>query len=153
MPAQYLTKLLCFFLGFTFWHVVPVVKALPPSDRARSVDNFQPFFRLLIDFRLPVPLASVPTDAEFAMQVISKRVADGDELRPVPASRRSSERSERSMDTQTPSDPQQADVGNIIESDNRINWNKWGSRLATGKAWVHRTKQLISTKEVPFLGL
>ncbi|KAF8350074.1 hypothetical protein F5887DRAFT_943646 [Amanita rubescens] len=129
---QYLTKLLCFFLGFTFWHVVPVMKALPPSDRAR----------------LPVPLASIPTDAEFAMQVISKRVADGDELRPAPASRRSFERSERSTDTHTPSDPRQADVGNLIESDNRIDWSKWGSRLATGKAWVHRTKQLISTKEI-----
>lgn len=108
---------------------------------------FQTFFRVLIDFRLPVPLASVPTDAEFAIQVISKRVADGNELRPAPASRRSFERSERSMYTHTPSDPQQADLGS---RDNRIDWSKWGSRLATGKAWVHRTKQLVSAKEVPF---
>lgn len=150
MPVQYLSKLLYFSLGFMFWHVVPIINALPPEDRARFVNNLQVFFRVLMITRLPVPLASVPTDAEFAMQLISKRVADGHELRPAPASRRSFERSEQSTDVNTSNDVQQTDVGNRVQTDTRIDWSKWGGRLATGKTWIHRKKQLITAKEVLF---
>ena len=151
MPVQYLSKLLYFFFGLVFWHVVPIIQALPPADRARFVANFQILSRVLTSTRLPVPLASVPTDAEFAMQLISKRVADGNELRPAPTSRRSFERSERGMHVGTSNDVQHTDIGNRIQADNRIDWTKWGSRIATGKTWIHRKKQLVTAKEVLFL--
>jgi hypothetical protein len=35
VPAKYLAKLTYFIGGFLFWHVAPVIAALPPSDRAR----------------------------------------------------------------------------------------------------------------------
>ena len=150
MPVQYLVKLLYFSFGLVFWHVVPIIEALPPADRARFVVNLPIFVHVLMSTRFPVPLASVPTDAEFAMQLISKRVADGNELRPAPTSRRSFEHSERGMHAGTSNDVQQTDIGNRFQTDNRIDWNKWGSRIATGKTWIHRKKQLVMAKEVLF---
>lgn len=125
-------------------------RCLPRIGLGLWLINLQIFFRVLTSTRLPVPLASVPTDAEFAMQLISKRVADGNELRPTPTSRRSFERSERGMHAGTSNDVQQTDIGNRIQTDNRIDWNKWGSRIATGKTWIHRKKQVITAKEVLF---
>lgn len=35
LPTQYIAKLTFFTLGFIYWHVIPVIAALPPSERRR----------------------------------------------------------------------------------------------------------------------
>ncbi|KAG8704148.1 hypothetical protein FRC08_002394 [Ceratobasidium sp. 394] len=69
-PAQVLAKLSYAAIGFFYWFCVPVILALPP-------DAFK---------RLPPPLADIPSDAEYAMSLISARVAHGESV--IPASRR-----------------------------------------------------------------
>ncbi|KAF9526494.1 hypothetical protein CPB83DRAFT_896154 [Crepidotus variabilis] len=61
LPPKYLTKITSFTLGFLFWHIVPLLAALSEQDRRR----------------LPAAFAEVPTDAEFAMQLIAERVEKG----------------------------------------------------------------------------
>ncbi|KAJ3544104.1 hypothetical protein NMY22_g2902 [Coprinellus aureogranulatus] len=64
VPTRYLAKGAWFAVGFAFWHVVPVICALSPEDRKR----------------LPPPLADAPTDAQYAMELISARVAKGEDV-------------------------------------------------------------------------
>jgi hypothetical protein len=35
LPSKYIAKLVYFLGGFYFWHVIPIITALSPSDRAR----------------------------------------------------------------------------------------------------------------------
>ncbi|KAF5314015.1 hypothetical protein D9611_006799 [Ephemerocybe angulata] len=64
VPAKYLAKGVYLALGIIFWHVIPIACALSPEDRSR----------------IPPPLADVPTDAEYAMKLISERVAKGQDV-------------------------------------------------------------------------
>ncbi|KAF6766046.1 hypothetical protein DFP72DRAFT_865393 [Ephemerocybe angulata] len=64
VPARYLAKGAYLALGIIFWHVIPIACALSPEDRSR----------------IPPPLADVPTDAEYAMKLISERVAKGQDV-------------------------------------------------------------------------
>ncbi|TFK30431.1 hypothetical protein FA15DRAFT_662382 [Coprinopsis marcescibilis] len=66
IPTQYLVKLVWLVLGFTFWHITPVLHSLSSHDR----------------WRLPPPFAEIPTDAEYAMHLISSRVAAGQDVLP-----------------------------------------------------------------------
>ncbi|KAK7694679.1 hypothetical protein QCA50_001867 [Cerrena zonata] len=66
MPAVYISRLCGLAVGLVFWHLSPVIAALPPSDRMRIIPPSWP----------------VPTDAEYAMELISQRVARGLEVRP-----------------------------------------------------------------------
>ncbi|KAG9103737.1 hypothetical protein FRC06_008469 [Ceratobasidium sp. 370] len=69
-PAQMLARLSYATIGFIYWFCVPVILAMPS-------DAFK---------RLPPPLADIPSDAEYAMSLISARVARGESV--IPASRR-----------------------------------------------------------------
>jgi hypothetical protein len=51
--------------GFAFWHVTPIILALPPSARTR----------------LPRPFGSVPTDIDHAIQLMADRVSRGQDVR------------------------------------------------------------------------
>lgn len=35
LPAKYIAKLVYFIGGLFFWHITPIIAALPPADRAR----------------------------------------------------------------------------------------------------------------------
>lgn len=67
MPTQYLAKLFFFVAGVTFWHVPPVVMVLPAQDQRR----FMTF------------LHQSPTDSDYAMEVITRRVASGQPIKPL----------------------------------------------------------------------
>ncbi|KAG8745020.1 hypothetical protein FRC10_008994 [Ceratobasidium sp. 414] len=69
-PAQILAKLSYATVGFIYWFCVPVILAMPP-------DAFN---------RFPPPLADIPSDAEYAMSLMSARVAHGESV--IPASYR-----------------------------------------------------------------
>ncbi|CAE6420894.1 unnamed protein product [Rhizoctonia solani] len=61
------SRIVTMVLGFWFWFIPPVVKQLP---------------------KLPSPFACAPTDAEVAMELISKRVERGERVVPERISRR-----------------------------------------------------------------
>ncbi|KAF8684494.1 hypothetical protein RHS04_01292 [Rhizoctonia solani] len=67
-PAQILAKTTYAVVGFFYWFAIPVLLAMPPEARSR----------------IPPPLFDVPTDAEYAMSLMSIRVAKGESI--VPAS-------------------------------------------------------------------
>jgi hypothetical protein len=66
LPAKYIAKLVYAVGGILFWHITPVMAAIPLADRAR----------------LPPAFDDVPTDADYAMELISQRVASGLDVKP-----------------------------------------------------------------------
>ncbi|KAE9408089.1 hypothetical protein BT96DRAFT_21652 [Gymnopus androsaceus JB14] len=119
LPAQYIAKLIYFLGGVFFWHIVPILGALPSEDRAR----------------LPPAFDDVPTDADFAMEVISQRIAAGLDVNPSKRNNRNTgERINTSMSA--PSTP----GGSKNDKGQDIDWKKWGERAAIGKAWVTERK-------------
>ncbi|KAI0655105.1 hypothetical protein C8Q70DRAFT_924356 [Cubamyces menziesii] len=123
LPAKYLIRYVGFLAGGFFWHVIPVLAAIPPSERRR----------------IPPPLSSVPTDAEYAMELISQRVARGLPVRPKrrKGRRRSSGASVMSVAG--------ADERRKPEKSNSssIDWNKWGDRLASTKERTSEVKKIL----------
>ncbi|KAJ4486111.1 hypothetical protein J3R30DRAFT_3444125 [Lentinula aciculospora] len=125
LPAQYIAKLVYFLGGLFFWHIIPILAALPPEDRARFPPAFQ----------------DAPTDAEFAMTVISQRIAAGLDVNPstVLSKQRPSPiavgENCRTDDDTVPS-ASSTHGGTKYEKDRDIDWKKWGERAAIGKAWV-----------------
>ena len=93
---------------------------------------------------IPPPLSSVPTDAEYAMELISQRVARGLPVRPKrrKGRRRSSEASAISV----------AGVGERRKHDgsnsSSIDWNKWGDRLASTKERTSEVKKILKDGQV-----
>ncbi|CAE6451818.1 unnamed protein product [Rhizoctonia solani] len=69
-PARILAKTIYAIIGGFYWFIVPVLLAMPPEARKR----------------LPAPLFDVPTDAEYAISLMSIRVAKGENI--IPASLR-----------------------------------------------------------------
>lgn len=65
-PAKYVVKGIYAGGGVGFWFVPNIWLALPLEHRSR----------------IPPPLADVPTDAEYAMGIISKRVDRGEQVLP-----------------------------------------------------------------------
>ncbi|KAL0951211.1 hypothetical protein HGRIS_007934 [Hohenbuehelia grisea] len=126
-PAKYLAKSFYLIIGVAFWHVTPIILALPPPERAR----------------LPPPLVDVPTDADYAMELISQRVASGLDVTP---------KKRRGLKTKKPAPPSQntsatdlsQDVSTDATPDDRsVNWKKWGDKLATGKALIDDGRRLV----------
>ncbi|KAG8731113.1 hypothetical protein FRC11_005066 [Ceratobasidium sp. 423] len=66
------SRVVTMILGFWFWFVPPVIKQLP---------------------KLPAPFSRAPTDAEVAMELISKRVERGERVVPERISRRKKNKS------------------------------------------------------------
>ncbi|KAJ3863072.1 hypothetical protein EV359DRAFT_43878 [Lentinula novae-zelandiae] len=136
LPAQYIAKLVYFLGGAFFWHIIPILAALPSEDRARIPPAFQ----------------DVPTDAEFAMEVISRRIAAGLDVNP---SKRSSQQSRPSpvalgeikTDDATSSSAPTTPGGNKPEKGKDVDWKKWGERAAIGKAWI-ADKKLVKKPDV-----
>lgn len=67
VPAQYLAKGTYGALGFAFWFLPNIWMAIPLEHRSR----------------IPAPLSDVPTDAEYAMEIIGQRAARGEDVLPT----------------------------------------------------------------------
>ncbi|KAG8969953.1 hypothetical protein FRC03_012406 [Tulasnella sp. 419] len=67
LPAQYLAKAVYGGLGALFWFVIPVLCAMSRKQRQR----------------IPPPFYDVPTDAEYAMEIIGMRLAQGKSVVPA----------------------------------------------------------------------
>ncbi|KAF9015150.1 hypothetical protein BDQ17DRAFT_1229312 [Cyathus striatus] len=132
-PTKYLVKTGCFILGFLFWHVVPVLAALPPTDRNR----------------LPPMLADIPTDAEYAMEMISRRVAEGLPVSPANVGKRHNKQSSITTEIEVGARTlrQQSDIGegNTIDP---AEWKKWSDRLNTGRSLAAQGKRLFTGRTV-----
>ncbi|KAJ7492631.1 hypothetical protein FB451DRAFT_1551950 [Mycena latifolia] len=131
VPAKYLAKLVYFVGGLLFWHVTPVIAALSPSDRAR----------------LPPAFADVPTDAEYAMELISRRVAAGLDVRPPrsPRSKRGDKKEHDGGVAETDTVQRQG----AQKQDRDVNWKKWGERAAVGMTWAEDGKRIFTAGQWP----
>ncbi|KZT65162.1 hypothetical protein DAEQUDRAFT_731786 [Daedalea quercina L-15889] len=129
LPARYLSKLLGLALGIVFWHVVPIVIAIPPSRRVK----YPPLFN------------DVPTDADYAMELISQRVARGLDVKP---------KSRRPRPGSLPQEADRLSVGTIFgegsvrslesyESSRSGMWQKWANRMDTSKNIAKDAKNLL----------
>ncbi|KAI0692762.1 hypothetical protein BC835DRAFT_1277038 [Cytidiella melzeri] len=120
LPSKYLCKLVGLSVGVLFWHVIPVIAAMPG--------------------RLPAPLEFVPTDAEYAMDLISQRVALGLPVQPKPKQRgKSSASYSGSFLKHNGGDHldlgHSQDAGDAGNPSNDVDWDKWKGRLDGAKAW------------------
>ncbi|KAJ3513821.1 hypothetical protein NLJ89_g2734 [Agrocybe chaxingu] len=127
-PAKYISKLLFFNLGFLFWHLLPLFAALSPLDKKR----------------LPPPLHDVPTDAEYAMELISQRITAG---LPVEAAKPSKHRKKNRSTESLPSPPPSAKIQAHKTSRSEgwqpsVDWKKFGDRVASGKSAIQDLKRL-----------
>ncbi|KAJ7900332.1 hypothetical protein B0H14DRAFT_2673254 [Mycena olivaceomarginata] len=127
VPAQYLAKITCFIGGFFFWHVTPIIAALPSG------------------VRLPPAFADVPTDAEHAMELISQRVAAGLPIRPVRPSRTRAGIYDKKRDGEKENDAAQSQA----PKDKDVNWKKWGERAAVGMSWAEEGKRIFTAGQRP----
>ncbi|GBE77961.1 hypothetical protein SCP_0108430 [Sparassis crispa] len=126
LPAKYLAKLSGFVCGVAFWHVVPILVAIPSSDRAR----------------IPVPFSDVPTDADYAMDLISQRVARGLDVKPKrrESDRNSPDRASISTAGETEDGERSVNSSGVHTS---VNWRKWGDRVVTTKERTSDLKRLF----------
>ncbi|KAG1899244.1 uncharacterized protein F5891DRAFT_422392 [Suillus fuscotomentosus] len=138
IPAHYLAKLVYGSCGLLFWHVTPVLAALPPGARAR----------------LPGPLTDAPTDADYAIEIITQRIARGEEIKPPRKPHSSSPRanSTNEADLSAISTPD-ASSRSQMQTNDGVDWKKWGSRIAHGKSLLSEGKQRFSSGQVNTIGL
>ncbi|KAH6917395.1 hypothetical protein BKA70DRAFT_1487177 [Coprinopsis sp. MPI-PUGE-AT-0042] len=66
VPTRLIAKAFWLAVGSIYWHLIPVLDALSPDACSR----------------IPSLLSDVPTDADYAMQLISQRVAAGQDILP-----------------------------------------------------------------------
>ncbi|KAH7930950.1 hypothetical protein BV22DRAFT_999354 [Leucogyrophana mollusca] len=138
LPAHYLAKLVYFVGGALFWHVTPVIAALSPSDRAR----------------LPPAFADAPTDADYAMELISQRVANGLDVLPSAAQHsrdrsQSNPQSVANLSTTSFSVTQEDPPSSTAGGSSGVDWKKWGGRVALGKSWIEDGKRVLTTGQLP----
>lgn len=138
IPAHYLAKLTYGGCGILFWHISPVLAALPPGALAR----------------LPNPLTDAPTDADYAIEIITQRIARGEEIKPPRKHRSSSARANGAYEADlsailTPDTSSRSQM----QADDGVNWKKWASRVAHGKSLLSEGKQRLASGQVNTVGL
>ncbi|KAH9919070.1 uncharacterized protein B0H18DRAFT_1029023 [Fomitopsis serialis] len=129
LPAKYLSKSVGLALGIVFWHVVPILLAIPPSRRTKYPPLFQ----------------DVPTDAEYAMELISQRVARGLDVKPKtrrPKPGSPSQETDR-MSMRTVDGDRSIQSFESSESSSSIKWQKWAGRVDTSKTVAKDAKKLF----------
>ncbi|KAK0506216.1 hypothetical protein EDD18DRAFT_22856 [Armillaria luteobubalina] len=107
---------------------MPVIMALSPQERAR----------------LPPPLADVPTDAEYAMELVSSRIASGKYTKP--GKKADSRNFDAAAETSVREGHNEVDANQVSASrgkDTGPDWKKWSERAAVGKAWAGEGKRLM----------
>ncbi|GJE86136.1 hypothetical protein PsYK624_022160 [Phanerochaete sordida] len=123
MPTKYLVKGLTMGLGVFFWHGIPVLAVLSPADRAR----------------IPPPLTHSPTDAEYAMELISQRVARGLPIKP----RRKKKRTPFGSRVDVVDRASLMGLKTADDEDRGVDWDKWGGRVVHAKVWAGDVKQVF----------
>jgi hypothetical protein len=83
----------------------------------------------------------VPTDADYAMELISQRVASGLNIKPSPMKKH---KKPNSRNIETGGD---ASIKSYTEKKS-IDWKKWGNRAALGKVLAGDGKRLFAGGEV-----
>ncbi|KAI0825106.1 hypothetical protein BC628DRAFT_1419471 [Trametes gibbosa] len=121
LPAQYLARAVGFVAGGLFWHIIPILAVIPKSERSR----------------VPPLLSKVPTDAEYAMDLISQRVARGLPVRP-----------KRRRHRHAPSDAGIARTAIAADEEpeqrsTSVDWNKWGDRFVSTKERSGEIKNIL----------
>ncbi|KAI0961588.1 hypothetical protein AcW1_000635 [Taiwanofungus camphoratus] len=120
LPTQYLCKAGGFICGIFFWHVVPIIVTIPPSDRAR----------------FPGAFSNVPTDADYAMELISQRVARGLDVQPKC-------RTVRNFGHQSSSAVNETEQHERDDIHPTVDWKKWGERAESAKARAVHVKHIF----------
>lgn len=132
LPTKYILKTGIFICGVLFWHVVPVIACLPPEDRER----------------LPPLFHNAPTDAEYAMELISQRVARGEPVRPARPSKKNKapEDSAKRKD----GDKQGSSEKEVNQSKSRqeFDWRGLGAKAQAMQKWAGQTGLLGSKNKV-----
>ena len=93
--------------------------------------------------RLPPPLRHSPTDAEYAMELISQRVAKGLPIKPKPRKRKSPFRSRDDLAESSSLADQSRSTGEQDSAENSVDWEKWGERVDKTKAWAGQVKGVL----------
>jgi GRAM domain-containing protein 4 len=135
LPTKLIIKLASFSVGVLFWHGIPVVLAMPRRCASSVSPLLIGFDAYVLFIRLPPPLTFVPTDAEYAMDIISQRVALGLPVRPTKSRKRnksSASASSSSFDVFGSSSDERSH--NIQDSGLDVDWDKWKGRLDNAKA-------------------
>ena len=93
--------------------------------------------------RLPQPLSIAPTDAEYAMDLISQRVAQG---LPVLPPRTNVVKTTTTQDQLNGSSQSDSNRGHKTQNsgDGSVDWKKWAGRAATGKNWAADAKSFVT---------
>lgn len=95
-------------------------------------------------FSFPPAFADVPTDAEYAMELISQRVAAGLDVRPArlpKAKRRDQKEQDREGDVETVQSAAK-------QPEKDIDWKKWGERAVVGMNWAEDGKRIFTAGQV-----
>ncbi|KAI0052885.1 hypothetical protein FA95DRAFT_1586455 [Auriscalpium vulgare] len=129
VPAKYIAKFMYFSVGFIFWHIIPVVAALPSSELSR----------------IPIPLHQVPTDTDVAMELISQRVAQG---RPVLPRKRARSVGEDG-DLKESARPESGWRGSGSDENTSVDWKKFGGMVSSSKTWASGKKAIPETHSGP----
>lgn len=140
LSAQVLAKLVYFVLGLFFWHITPIILALTPEEARR----------------LPPAFGDLPTDADYAMELISQRVAAGLDVRtstPRHDQRLYEETSRSASNVSLPESSTSSIRSRSLAppplpprrgSKDGPDWAKWGQRAATGIQFANDTKKFLS---------
>lgn len=91
------------------------------------------FLHILTMLRLPPTFNDVPTDSDYALDLISQRVASGLHVKPTPS------RKPKIAKAQNAEASSNEPIKSSKKEDKPIDWKKWGDRAAIGKAAIART--------------
>lgn len=87
-----------------------------------------------------------PTDADYAMELIAKRIATGQEVDVISLRNQSRRTSNASTNTDNLTSTAYSTSRDVQSSeDDAINWKKWGERVARGKLFVEEGRRFLST--------
>lgn len=100
-------------------------------------------------------MADAPTDADYAIEIITQRIARGEEIKPPRKPRSSSARanSPNEADLSAILSPDTSSRSQVQSSNDGVDWKKWGSRVAHGKSLLSEGKQRLSSGQVNTVGL
>jgi len=125
VPAKYLAKIAYLSGGFFFWHVIPILQVLAKMGR------------------LPPMFSDVPTDADYAMELISQRVAAGLPVQPKPSAKKRRSQHEGADDATQSIASDTKSTG--LDAERNVDWTKWARRgAAVGKAFNINSKTVAS---------
>jgi hypothetical protein len=98
-------------------------------------------------------LADAPTDADYAIEIITQRIAKGEEIKPPRKPRSSSANSANEADLSATPSPDTSFRSQVQNLNDGVDWKKWGSRVAHGKSLLSEGKQRLSSGQVNTVGL